>query len=512
MSIVVTLVLLLSLPACGVPGETGKAAPGEPGASGSTVSGVSAAAVTSAAASAKVAATVPAASDHLDIKDQRAGELISESTDSSEDEQVKILQKSTVFGNGDMFWIRRYLFKHADSNPYTSSFTIPGESIRVHYVTAEGGEKKWATTLAWTATFPKATLFISTSEYSLIIGIPSVYKAQGDSGHLDVQADIERPVSIVKEDGQYVIRFSFEQDPKYIGEIWALQSNIPLFEMNEWDQRVFMGNDLADQWRLSMEGYYQKTYANYRPTGPHIYFRQASCYAGGSLLRARGSNAAYDLGYVLMKLSAANQKEAGYFTTPSRSDWLYTDFGIQEDFYDTRFNTDFAANLLDAYTVYGDGYFLESAKRYGEFYVNYAAENSYQTENGILVADYWQEAVHKKTHVSLNHHLAGLNFMLRMYHLTAEQAYADTALLMSKGIEDTEAQWLLPDGNLAYAVHYTGDNLMQDYPYLTYNDLYWADWHLENYVNVDNGAVQRLMASKKAWMIKNGVHGYYGEK
>lgn len=42
---------------------------------------------------------------------------------------------------------------------------------------------------------------------------------------------------------------------------------------------------------------------------------------------------------------------------------------------------------------------------------------------------------------------------------------------MVKGIENTAAKWIMPDGDLYYSYGNNGRMITGDYPYLTYNDL-----------------------------------------
>ena len=80
---------------------------------------------------------------------------------------------------------------------------------------------------------------------------------------------------------------------------------------------------------------------------------------------------------------------------------------------------------------------------------------------------------------------------------------------MLRAIEDTKDEWIMQDNNLRYAMYYYANtNIMEDYPYLTYNDLK----HLkEKYYEVyrkDLNVAQELMEHKLKWMKANGVTGY----
>ena len=105
--------------------------------------------------------------------------------------------------------------------------------------------------------------------------------------------------------------------------------------------------------------------------------------------------------------------------------------------------------------------------------------------------------------------MAEINFLYELYQVTKEQKYYDLAELMLLAIENTKNEWVLPDGNLRYALMYNGTyNTMKDYPYLTYDDLFELKDILYRYFQRTNESVEYLMASKKQWMDKNNVTGY----
>ena len=109
-----------------------------------------------------------------------------------------------------------------------------------------------------------------------------------------------------------------------------------------------------------------------------------------------------------------------------------------------------------------------------------------------------------------NVQLAEMNLLYKMYDVTKHEPYLELADKMLLAIEDTRDQWVLPNNNLNYALHYTGTyNTMVDYPFLTYNDLYTTRHLLRTYFNRNSDTVQYLMDCKLDWMKKNNVTGYY---
>lgn len=417
-------------------------------------------------------------------------------------------QRIFDFPSGNWFWMKRVEFKSKQDNRYQTSFTLAGNSIEIRYL---NNDKSW-----YMSTNPdntsKTTMYIDTDQASMIISVPAVYKNSFQSNTLTVCDELEQKVDVKKVEGGYQISYSFPFDPDYVGEIWALQSKDKLANWNDSSHFAVLSQDLSAERRLSWDGYYFPTPYNYTPGGKNVLYRQPSNYSGASFVKYGSFPAAYELGYVSTYLCMQNQNLQGYWSTGPESEWLKNDFNIGGGFYDTRFNTDFASNLIDAYSRYNNPEFLTAVVEYCEFFVKHVQNHSYTTKNGgILVEDYaGSNADYTRTHVSLNHQLAELNLLYDVYNLTNEEKYRTLADKMLLAIEDTREQWVLQNNNLNYAVEYVGEhNTMVDYPYLTYNDLYTTKKKLSVYFNVSNPTIEYLMSCKLEWMKQNNVTGYY---
>lgn len=415
---------------------------------------------------------------------------------------------TTIFESGDKYQINRFSYKQNNPNRYTVGLPIKGNTITVRYI--DPNTKKWVNTSNLN-NLKHTTLFIDTDTNSYIVSVPAVYKNIFTNNTLTVEKDKEQMVKIVKKEGYFDLQLSFPQDISTIGEYWYMESNKRLVDWSTMKSfEELLPHDLAITRRWSYDGYYFQTPSNYKPGGKNILYRHPSNYTGASFAKYALNPLSKNLGYVMTETCMKNQNEQGFWATGPQSDWLFTDFKIGPNFYDTRFNTDFATSLLYAYKNYNNKEFLNSAVRYAEFFLDYAKNNSYITENGgYLVEDYGSTTKHEKTHVSLNHQLAELNFLYELYDITKEPSYKEMADKMLLAIEDTRNKWVLPDGNLAYALFYEKTtNKMEDYPYLTYNDLFQTKELLKKLFNTTNDTVEFLMASKKSWMDKNNITGY----
>ena len=415
----------------------------------------------------------------------------------------------TVFKNNDTYYMNRLNFKENKPDRLNISIPIKGNTITVRYI--DPVKKEWVNT-SNLANLKHTTLFIDTDTHSYIVSVPGVYKNVFTNNTLTVVKEKEEMVKIEKKDGYFDLKMSFPQDKSLIGEYWYMESEKKLVDwstMKSFDE--LLPHDLSETRRWSYDGYYFQTPSNYKPGGKNILYRHPANYTGASFARYAINPLSKNLGYVMTETCMKNQNQMGFWETGPQSDWLFKDFKIGAGFYDTRFNTDFAMSLLYAYQNYNNKEFLASAVKYAEFFLNFVKTNSYPTQNGgVLVSDYgYYKGNYEKTHMSLNHQLAELNFLYEIYFVTGEKRYLELADKMLLGIEDTRNDWVLPNGNLKYAMYYTKDtNKMEDYPYLTYNDLFNTKATLFKLFKKSNDAIEFLMSSKKIWMDNNNITGY----
>ncbi|MBQ6555144.1 MAG: hypothetical protein IJL89_07925 [Firmicutes bacterium] len=427
----------------------------------------------------------------------------------AENNDYVLKQRDVTFENGDIFYMHRYTFKKNDEHPISTGLSIQGSRIEIRYLDANGNW--YMSSNLENAAYE--TMYIDTDKESLIIGVPAVYMNDTTNQTLIRVPEQEKAVKITKEGDGYRLTYEFPRNTRVMGEIWVLRSKNKLADWTNAKHFAALKQDLSKERRFCWDGYYFPIPSNYKPFAENMLYRHPSNYVGASFVKNATLSlpAAKELGYVMTKICMENQNAQGYWQTGPQSEWLMADFAIDAGFYDTRFNTDFAENLLNAYKTYNDKQFLEALVRYGEFFKSHAQEHSYATQNGgILVEDYGHTKNHNPTHVSLNHQLAELNLLYKMYDATKHEPYLELADKMLLAIEDTKDQWVLPSNNLNYARHYTGTyNVMVDYPYLTYNDLYTTRHLLGIYFNKSNDTVQYLMDCKMQWMKANGVTGYY---
>ena len=261
--------------------------------------------------------------------------------------------------------------------------------------------------------------------------------------------------------------------------------------------------------RWCYDGYYFTSPATYLPEGENVHYRNTAGYMIKSFLYQHKTPLARVLAVCMMDTALRNQNESGYWTTDSVSTWLRDDYGIGSGFYDTRFNTEFIYLLLYAQEYYTSSIYRDALERYSEFYKWFA--QTYHTETasgGWLIPDYWYKDMTSVPHTSLNHQLAECQRLYEMADHLGQDELRELADKLLLAVEDTGEGWVREDHNLHYAVTQDGVFGMEDYPYLTYNDLFDLQKYLTERFNQPNDMLNTLMEHKKIWMDANGVTDY----
>lgn len=272
-----------------------------------------------------------------------------------------------------------------------------------------------------------------------------------------------------------------------------------------WRSYASSGNS-----RWNYRGYYYPAPSTYVPTGENVYYHQVSAYLTRSLLYlADKSPLCYDLSLCMLERIQGDQNEPGFFPTQSQSEWLMGDYTIGKGFYDTRFNTDLIGSYLKAYRDYG--YFEDVLRTYTDFFLDYAAAHSRETESGgRFVDDYYNPTGGEATHCSLNHQIAQAILLYQIADAMGRDDAGQLADQMLLAVEDTAENWIKADGSLHYAFYRDGSYGGQDYPVLTYNDLYDMQTQLTSMGRPRSEKLDEIMASKLQSMIAAGITDYRG--
>ena len=391
-----------------------------------------------------------------------------------------------------------------------TSLILTGHDLNVKYYDRTsgqwyGGDYPHGVTLGF------GMCFIRVDDQELIVCLPQTYR-RGENSTVELLPGQTGGLVCNRIPGGWRIKIlSPVTSEGELVDYFLLQSGSPLIDWeladaeSRWAAFQFTGDN-----RWLRDGYYYISPSSYIPSGEYVYYQLTAAYIACKLADAGQTYpAGRYLGIAMLDTMCRRQNDEGWFPTPSGSAWLES-YGVEPGFFDTRFNNDLVRALIVAYEHYGVERFLEVAKTYGDFLVDYAAANhdeySGSGHSGWLVYDYKSE--HSgKTHTSLNHQTAEMTLLEELYQLTGDERYLQTSQQLYQGIAATEQLWRQADGDLAYGL-LDGEIVGQDYPYLTYNDLYCYNKLQALRTGADDPLIVRLMDYKLAYMENHGITGY----
>ncbi|WFA08727.1 hypothetical protein [Tissierella sp. Yu-01] len=424
-------------------------------------------------------------------------------------EDYSFSQRDINYIDEGRFFVRRIDFNSNDGY-YTSSFLIPGDNGELKYFDKE---KNLISEELTDGALPLDTIImIKTDRYNIILSQAFSYMDLG-YGTKHSQEKIV-PVSIIKEDGYWKVTYRFKNRQGSHGIMWGVGSSKELVNLNKESQLNLWANyDLIDKDRLGEDGYYYMSPSSYIPYTETSFLRNPSMYVVQSWIHTGGSLAADILGRSYLLIGLDNINDEGFIPTLPESNWLKTDYDIGPGFFDTRFNADMGDTYLKAYKKFGYVEFKDAYLKLSNYYANHIMNNHYKLydkegNEGWLVEDYSYDKPHKETHVSLNHQVFAINWFLKMYELDLNNNYEEIALKMLKGVKVTTDDWIMDDNNLHYAYLSDGTFGLNDYPTLTYNDLFVLQNTLFKLYGYRDWDLDILMNAKKIWMIENGIVDY----
>ena len=415
-------------------------------------------------------------------------------------------QKNFNYNGEGNFFIRKIESKQTFK--YWTGFYLPGESGTLSYF---DDNKQLITIPLKDGALPKdRVLFLSTDKYNQILGQGYTYKNLENG---TVESEFSLPINIKKVGSSYLINYSYELSDSDFGILWGVGSKNILVDLNQPNLNLIWRNyDLDKEARILFDGYHYKSPSSYRPYTPKSYWRIPSSYITNSLIRTGGSLASDILGNALLQIESKNIVPEGFLPTLPKSTWLYNDYGIEAGFFDTRFNADTIETNIIAWRKYREPLYRENYLRLSNYYVSHAEKNHYALfdingNEGWLVDDYYYPRT-KNTHVSLNHQLQAIHIFYMLYETEKDIKYLNIADKMLTGIKATRDKWIMADGNLIYAYLPDGNMGLDDYPYLTYNDLLDVQHDLQRIKGMKDPDIETLIKTKKLWIDTNNINGY----
>jgi hypothetical protein len=254
--------------------------------------------------------------------------------------------------------------------------------------------------------------------------------------------------------------------------------------------------------------YYRSNQEGFLGETKNTYYWDYSMYGMKSLMEyyENGTETLpYDLSIISLYALLKKQNKQGYWSNQTISLWLQEKYGIQNSYYDTRFNIDAGLFALQIYEKYGIPEALRLGKKQGNLLMSFIQKGyTIPTRSyGYLIRDYiCFEKPSIKTHASLNHLLNEALFLRQLTRLTQEEYFANSAKRIENGIKATERLWYNKKSrDLYYCVDSYLKTSRTDYPLLTYHDLLRLIRYHEKYTKEDSSFLIRLAGFKENWLV-----------
>lgn len=278
---------------------------------------------------------------------------------------------------------------------------------------------------------------------------------------------------------QSVVSMPLSGKAGQISESWFLITPNKLFNNDEsalYYRNNTENNHIRSQMWLNASGAYTKLPWSVEPSTEEGYGRNLLHQLGKVHLEQLNIADAHF--HYAMLINSINylldrKVEGQLWETEYTSTWLKKDYGIRAPYTDTRHNENISLFLTEAGDYLEDDMLQNMYFEYADYLANQIKiDNILATENGYFILDYYGETLTKKTHVSLNHALGEMNFLLQAYGRNPNQQYMNTAIAIKQAIEDIGLQWVREDtGDFWYQIN--GDYTFsgEDYEVLTIEDI-----------------------------------------
>lgn len=423
--------------------------------------------------------------------------------------------------------------------------TITLEGMEAQLRTYDSQAKQWQEELLQTGTYKKGMYFITLDTQNtqdikqLVICTAQTYALRGN-GTREYLPKYDGDMQVQETENGYIISLHTPILPAQAFADWMVMRSKQQFIdwtdealAERWAGYNFMGDN-----RWCLDGYFYTTPSDYYPTGKNYYRNLPACYITTKMVRDDKIPAVFPL--AMLSVMRKQWNEHGFVPTRAGSEWLRNDYGIAPGYYDTRFNTELASAELDAIEEFRIEGWMDDILNYINYFWSFAEKNHFDLTDmelwqegeppqwkqkwdaaaaaspqeppekpiAWLVQDYSHPTGGEETHASLNHHIAEISLLYRVADVLGAAEYEALADIMLRAIENSETLWIMPDGNLEYAMLTDGSMGLQDYPYLTYNDLLALQKQLVARGDGENPALARMLASKKQWMDARGITGY----
>ncbi|WP_108668972.1 S-layer homology domain-containing protein [Peribacillus acanthi] len=436
--------------------------------------------------------------------------------------------------NGDTFVFTKFI--HNGDTTYNASVILPfqnSDNYSVATYASQGTiDKKPNGTFGEDHTSHPIGIFSAKSGDSItnevMLGknyVSTVRETRYDNGHRSIIRELieERESYQVIEDKTTKVitaNLNISVRGKAVSESWALLSEKPLFsneeKRNQWFKRTINEYRAINNW-LTAEGAYTKLPYSIEPSYQKGYGRNIGRIQGGVYLTAYQDNKErYFHNLVINALAdldvlsdgALSAGENPIFKTEYTSTWLKKPYGITAPYIDTRLNENAALFLKNSSETLNIPQLSKANLRYADFLVEQKALGNIipVTASSHLISDYFGlNGQTTKTHVSLNHALGEMRFLLESYKQTNDVKYFTTAKQIKVAIEKLHPKWIRTNGDLWYSVNSEFTFTGNDYENLTLMDLLLSQNIFAETGIPRSKEFDEMVRSKTKYLVENNL-------
>lgn len=401
--------------------------------------------------------------------------------------------------NGDVLYFTQYQPQNGDDIEFYLEVNKPLTNINVKYLDYKepggiAGSYWESRSYKSPGHLPEKTLFIN----SMVLSKVDVFTPYVN-GTLKENIALSNEICLIKPWDKWVFRITMPGSPGKTINHWGILSQYPLvdWQFEATNQQVRLA-DLNKERKFLPHGFMDKVATTYIPGEQDTFWWNPSQVVGEAFLRHdETKNRIFtDIAVVNLYQLISRQNPEGFWHSTPASTWLMKDYGIGANYYDTRFCSDAGMYLLQAFEKYNESKALEAAIRYGNYLAAHI-QRGIKTKTGLLSPDYWSTPKPVQLpHTSLNHQLAEMNFLYRLYLNTGEERYKASAILLKNGVRDTGMRWVNHQGDLWYCVTSSGKYEKPDYQVLTLYDLIKANDYIEKSEGNKDPVITALKSKK----------------
>ncbi|KIL43139.1 hypothetical protein [Jeotgalibacillus campisalis] len=202
--------------------------------------------------------------------------------------------------------------------------------------------------------------------------------------------------------------------------------------------------------------------------------------------------------------------EDGMWHTNYTSTWLNRAYDFGADYIDSRHNDNVFRSQLRRAKYLGYKEYADNWNVYADFLVKRADDGSIlNTSTGYFLIDYYEDDVDQLTHVSLNHALSLMNYLIASYQATGNEELLPTIKAHQNALEETADEWINDEGYLNYQLNLDGSYSGVDYNLVTYYDLLYSVELIEEIFPEDQTEhLEQLISAKEEQLIENDLFKY----